>query len=147
VDHYTEVTSFTTSLAYLSNQKMHAPCTTTTNSVGIQTRCTLPVDKLDPKGVLAQWTVGGGPEPEGFSVEDLPGRSRLIDGHMAKIQVSRPGLCSSIGGQESATANVADGSNPDNYYTFTACFRGPNLASTTKEVMALLLSTKFSKDG
>jgi hypothetical protein len=69
----------------------------------------------------------------------------LIGGHPSRVQVSQPGICRSIGGLETVSAEVASATVPDNnYYSFTACLRGPHLASTSHQVMASLLSTKFS---
>ena len=62
----------------------------------------------------------------------------------AKVQVIRPGSCDAIGGQETINA-VVEEAVPDNYYSFTACIRGPNLARTTTWVTAFLRSTQFSK--
>ena len=141
VEHYTEMTSFSSVIVFLSNQKLHAPCTTTRNPGGSSTHCGWPVTTLISGGVLAEWSASGSPS---WTIDDAKGKTHTIGGMTAKVQVIRPGSCDAIGGQETINA-VVEEAVPDNYYSFTACIRGPNLARTTTWVMAFLRSTQFSK--
>ena len=86
-----------------------------------------PVTTLISGGVLAEWSASGSPS---WTIDDAKGKTHTIGGMTAKVQVIRPGSCDAIGGQETINA-VVEEAVPDNYYSFTACIRGPNLARTT----------------
>ena len=137
VEHYTELTNFSSVIVFLSNQKLHAPCTRTKTPEVSSTHCGWPVSRLKPDGILAEWSTSGSPS---WTIDDAPGTLQMIGG----VQVTCPGSSQAIGGQETISAVVKE-SVPNNYYSFMACMRGPNLARTTSSMMASLRSTQFSK--
>jgi hypothetical protein len=136
VKHFDEQTSYTTLLATLSNQPLHDPCAPHSTS-----SCTLPLARLRPGGVLAEWTGNSLP---GWSFAKAPGVARTIGGRAARVLVSHPGNCKALGGDETITAffkmQVAD-----QYYEMAACVRGPGVSANTKALMTSLASTRFAE--
>ncbi len=81
----------------------------------------------------------------------------MIDGLPAKVQVTAHGTCwaavvtlgtnssiqkqAAIGSQETISA-VVPARIPNNFLTFNACIRGPDLTKLSKSVMEFLRSTK-----
>jgi hypothetical protein len=122
-------------MVYLSTQPTSNPCRKT----GGDTVCTWPVARLRRDSVLVLWENRGYP---GWSLASAPGTSLRIGGRPARRLVSRPGVCSSIGADE--TVQVAIG-RPigSNWTAFTACIRGPHTAAVEREVDAVLASTRF----
>jgi hypothetical protein len=122
-------------IVYLSNQPVHAPCTTSGNA----TTCGYPVHRLRPGGVLVIWqypyvlpgfSLGAGPRIK-------------IDSHAATKTSTKPGICRSIGADRTIDALVELVPH-SSYLELTACLRGPGLAQAEKSVDALLASTKFT---
>ena len=94
-------TSFSDAIVYLSTGAEHDPCTTT----GLTTRCTPPIDRLEPDGVLVSWTRWYDP---GFGLERVSGTPTRIADHPAKVTVGAPQeWCARIGGERSVTASIA----------------------------------------
>ena len=122
-------------MVYLSSQPVHHPC----HSQQLATVCGWPVDRLRPGGTLIVWENRGFP---GWSLRTTQGRSLRIGGRPAKQTVTRPGQCAAIGADETIAVEI-ERPIPDNWTAFTACLRGPGLASAVRQVDALLASTKF----
>jgi hypothetical protein len=122
-------------MVYLSSQPVHHPC----HSQQSATVCGWPLDRLRPGGTLIVWENRGFP---GWSLRTTQGTSVRIGGRQAKQTVTRPGQCAAIGADETIAVAI-ERPVPDNWTAFTACLRGPGLASTVREVDALLASTKF----
>ena len=147
-----EETSFSDALVDLSNQTMHAPCTTTTSTpvrpvpggpVKIRI-CHLAVSKLARHGILVVWSAVGFP---GWSLDRDPGTPLTVGGHPAREQISGRSMltstmCGSIGADESISVAVAE-TAPDNYYDMTACRAGPDTAAAASQIRAMLASTTF----
>jgi hypothetical protein len=72
--------------------------------------------------------------------------SVTVGGLPAREQVSRPGLCSSIGADETIVVDAAR-TVPYNYYAMTACLRGPDLTQAASQVQRMLASTTFTGSG
>jgi hypothetical protein len=140
VAHYDERTSFSDLIVELSSQPMHDPCAPT--STGSRHVCLFPVTELRDDAVLVEWSGNGFP---GWTIEKAPGVTQTIGSRPARVQISRPGTCHSIGAQETITAFIAM-KVPDNYYSFTACIRGPDVTATARAVLKSLRSTKFLND-
>jgi hypothetical protein len=150
---YEEETSFSISLVDLSNQTMHAPCTTTTSTPGRAlpggpqkiTICRLPITSLAPHGILVRWSSNGSPQ---FHLDQEPGAPLTVGGRSAREQIrGRSTLtstfCGSIGADESISVEVAE-TESDDYYDMTACLRGPDTAAAVAQVRAMLASTTFA---
>jgi hypothetical protein len=137
VEHYSERSSFSDLIVELSSQPMHDPCAATSSGSGQV--CRLPVTELRQGSVLVEWAGNGFP---GWTLEKAPGVAQSIGGRPARVEISRPGTCQSIGAQETINAFIAM-ATPDNYYSFTACIRGPDVAGTASSVLRSLRSTKF----
>lgn len=136
--HYRETSSSSSSLVDLSNQQMHNPCKQVFRpKTGIV--CTWPLGRMKARGVLVMWSTNGSP---GWTLAKAPGRSITVGGREAHEQVARPGLCSSIGGQESISVDIAAAST-SNYDAMTACLRGPGLTQTVAEVNRMLSSASW----
>jgi hypothetical protein len=122
-------------MVYLSSQPVHHPC----HSQQSTTVCGWPLDRLRPGGTLIVWENRGFP---GWSLRTTQGTSLRIGGREAKQTVARPGQCAAIGADETIEVAIAR-PIPNNWTAFTACLKGPGLASTVRQVDALLASTKF----
>ena len=103
------------------------------------TRCTAPVDQLEPEGVLVSWSRWYSP---GFGLERLSGTPTRIAGHRAKLTIGAPlEWCARIGGQRSVIASIA---LPESSWTgMDACLRGPDIEAETRQVRQLLDSVQF----
>jgi hypothetical protein len=121
-------------MVYVSTQPGRNPCRQRAN----QTVCGWPIDRLRPNGVLIVWENRGGP---GWSLASVPGSAVRVGGRSAKSAITRPGVCSAIGADE--TVQVAIARAPSNWTAFTACLRGPGLSARRREIDALLASTHF----
>jgi hypothetical protein len=148
-----EETSFSTSLVDLSNQTMHAPCTTTTSPpgrarpgiAGKTTVCRLPLSRLAPHGILVRWSANGFPL---WNLDQQPGTPLTVGGRPAREQISGRAtlastICASIGADEAISVVVAETYRYD-FYSMTACLRGPDTAVGASQVRAMLASTTFA---
>ena len=148
-----EETTFSTSLVDLSNQTMHAPCTTTSTPpgrarpgiVGKTTVCRLPITSLAPDGILVRWSANGSPL---WRLDRQPGVTLTVGGRPAREQISSGAplsstICGSIDADRSISVVVAE-SGPDDFYGMTACLRGPDTAVGASQVRAMLASTTFA---
>jgi hypothetical protein len=143
VGQFNDASSFSASIVDLSNQKMHSPCKSTKVPGGTSSSCGWPLTRLRPNGVLVEWSDNGFPDPQGSPPALGPGLSRTVDGRAARIQITLPGVCKSIGGQESVDVIIAR-DVPDNTYSLTACLRGPGLKAGIATISRLLQSVKFA---
>jgi hypothetical protein len=150
---YEEMTTFSTSLVDLSNQAMHAPCTTTTSEpvrpvpMGPEkiTICRLPLTSLAPHGILVRWSSNGSPR---WNLDQQPGTPLTVGGRPAREQIRGRSkltstICGSIGADESISVEVAETVAYD-YYDMTACLGGPDTGAAAAQVRAMLASSSFS---
>ena len=135
---YEETSSFYLLIVYLSNERLHPPCTTTPTNGGVLTRCGDPIARLAPGGVLVSWGNVGFPH----TGPEIPHPNSRINGLPASVKVERPGNCGRIGGDETITADVA---RPlGNHYEMVACLRGPNVSGNAALVRRMLALTKVT---
>jgi hypothetical protein len=133
---YEERETFYDLIVYLSNERLHAPCTTThTNGV---TTCGDPIGNLAPGGVLVSWGNVGYPH----NGPEIPHPNARIDGQPAAIKVQRPGDCARIDGDETITADIARPGG--NHYEMVACLRGPNAPGNDTLARRMLAMTKVT---
>jgi hypothetical protein len=149
--------SMSNSVVSASDQVFHLNCITTTPRMGSTGGvCRATPLRLRPNGVLEQWDQDGFP---GWSIDEsgIRGRSTTIDGLPALVSVTPDGTChaalealgtiafernqEAVGGDETITA-VVSAREPGNFFTFSACIRGPNVAGLTNVVMASLRSAR-----
>jgi hypothetical protein len=123
-------------MLYLSSQPLQQPC----RKKGLDVVCGWPVDRLEPGAMLMVWENRGFP---GWSLRTIPGTSMRVGGRKAKRTVSWPGECAAIGGDETIAVEI-ERPVPDNWTAFTACLKGPGLATTEGEIGAVLASTRFA---
>jgi hypothetical protein len=138
--HFDETSSFTASIADLSSQTMHAPCTTRHTSTGTETSCGWPVMYLRPGGILMRWEQNGFPVPRSWRFRDQPGQRLLVDGRPARQTINRPGDCSHLGATETIRTEIKR-SAVGNDFSVTACLRGPGIDSLESRARAILAST------
>ena len=124
-------------MIYISSQSAHPPCRT----VASTTTCGWAVDHLSPGGTLIVWENRGAPD---WSLRSAAGNPIRIGGRPAKKTVIRPGSCAAIGATETIQVEIQR-PLPDNWTTFTACLRGPNLRGGEQAVNALLSTTHFKQ--
>jgi hypothetical protein len=122
-------------IIYLSVQPTGNPCRTT----GAETSCGWPISRLRPGGVLVVWENRGYP---GWSLASVPGAPIRVGGRRAHRQISRPGTCAAIGGDETVEIAI-ERPLADNWTAVTACLRKPNLVARERELGAVLSSTRF----
>lgn len=134
---YTEVSSFSSSIVYLSDQTTHPPC----HAIANGTSCGWPVDKLAAGHVLVQWSTNGFP---GWTLSKAPGSSTTVGGRQAREDVSKPGQCSFIGADETISAAVTRPAAADNWYGMTACLRNPGDTQAMTEVQQMLSTVTFT---
>ena len=132
---YTEGSTSTTVIAFLSNQPTHQPCNTTRSGTTTTTRCGFPVKTLENGGVLVMFIEGGMP---GWTIANETGRRFVVDHHVAREAVS-PKPYGSLHSTEEITIFI-DRGIPDNYYELAAFFRNPGVAEDQRLLHKLLNS-------
>jgi hypothetical protein len=136
---YTETSSFTMALVFLSAQPMHPPCATIRRPGQTTVSCGSPVGRLRPGSVLVTWDVDGF---SGWTLERAPGVPTRVGGLPAKESVvAGSGYCVA-GTAEQITVDVAR-SVPGKYYEMSACLGKAHLAQESAEVQAMLRSVQF----
>jgi hypothetical protein len=135
----------TTSIVWLSNQRMHDPCSSKATVGGaVEETCNLPLERLGKNGIVVQWLGGGLPRPPGSSVLDVVGGSpTTVGGFPAKLATSTAGApnCEGIGATRVVTAVVDVEHSP---IWMTACLRGPHTGQLEAQVKTMLQSTAFT---
>lgn len=124
-------------MVYVSTEtSQHDPCRTT----GLETVCGWPVSRLARSGVIVRWENRGFP---GVDLAKFPGTTTSVGGRAARIAVQRPGICRSVGADETISVAI---SRPleSNWTQVDACLRGPNLSALEKQVHALLGTAHFT---
>jgi len=129
------VSSFTSSIVYLSDQPMHHPCRSRHSARGITVSCGWPPRHLQPGRVLMAWSSaqfpGGKP----------PRTSQKLDGHPATIQRSNREECQQLGAAREVRVTVwlADGRT----IVGIACLAAPS-QSGAAQVDALIKTVRLS---
>jgi hypothetical protein len=135
--HYRCASSFTSPIVYLSNERLHPPCTHRRLAHGSVTKGRAPLDRLRPGGVLVEWSLTGFP---GSTFKNAHGRPLRVDGFQAKLLTGEYG-CAHLGADVGYVLTVNRRHDPYNRYELRACIAGPDSASTEAEVRGLISST------
>ncbi len=137
--HFDEVSTFTDSIVYLSNQAMMSPCTTTYSKRGETVSCGWAIHHLNANGVMVEWSAVADPGGPGRTV---PGRSIKVGGLPAHEVTDTADTCG-IGASESVSITVARKFSTSSFYDMMACLRGPELGQEIAEVQDMISSTTF----
>jgi len=138
LSNYTEGSTMTTVIAFLSNQPMHQPCTTTHSGISTTVRCGFPVKTLKHGGVLVTFIEGGMP---GWTIADETGQRFVVDHRVARETVTLKPY-----GSLHATEEISifmDRGIPDNYYELAAYFRNPGVAEDQQLLQKMLNSMRI----
>ena len=138
LSNYTEESTMTTAVAFLSNQPMHQPCKTTRSGISTTVSCGFPVKTLERGGVLVTFIAGGMP---GWTIADDTGRHLVVDHHAARETVIRTPNRSL-----DATTEYwifIDRGVPDNYYQFDVYFRNPGVSEDQRLLRKMLNSMRI----
>lgn len=128
----------TTFVAFLSNQPMHQPCTTTRSSISTTVSCGFPVKSLERNGVLVTFIAGGMP---GWTIADDTGRHLVVDHHAAReIVIRKPNRSLDATAQYSI---FIDRGVPSNYYLFNVYFRNPGVSEDQRLLRKMLNSMRI----
>ena len=130
--HYRKSSSFTDLLVYLTNERLHAPCT--------DGSCGYPIDRLSPGGVLVSWSANGFPD---WTLAHARGQVITVDGRPAKL-LHDPGACSDIGADVSVVVDIPRPAATENFYELVACARQPG-AGTAERLVNRMLATTMIK--
>jgi hypothetical protein len=128
-------------LVYLSTDPLLPTCATAPdappnppNAQG--TACGWPLMSLSPSGVLMTWE-------NTRILRTLPttGEVLPINGSRARLQIERPGVCDSVGADETISVLVPIGQpTPLSNIEVVACLGGPDLATAEAQVRTMLAS-------
>ena len=98
--------------------------------------CEWPIASLWPSGVLVELI-----DDRILSALPTAGTSIEANGHLARLQIERPGTCKAIGADETLTVALPIGQpTPLSNETVVGCLRGPDLAVTEAQFRALVSS-------
>jgi len=126
---YQSRSSFSTTIVYLSNQSLPAPCPDGSCGPG--------VPKLQPGGFIAWWSERGT-----FTFDLLAGDPLTVGGRQAKLSIQNKRCWP--GGNVLMSVVVERPEAPDNWYEFDACIGGPGVAEVESQLRALLASTTLA---
>jgi hypothetical protein len=133
LSNYTEGSMMTTVIAFLSNEQLHQPCTTTHSGIGTTVRCGLPVRTLMHGGVLVMFIEGGMP---GWKIANVRGQQLVVDHHAARETVIRKPHRSLDATVEYRI--IIDRGVPDNFYEFDVFFRNPGVSKDQRLLQKML---------
>lgn len=137
---YTQVGTFSSSITYLSTEPLRNACSATGCNGETAVR------NLSPNGVLVSWSETSFPflAPGQSGLSSAPGQPTTVAGRAAKLHIGGlDGACPHISAQEVFSVVIA-GSGPYNWFTMSACLRGPDLGSLEGEIKAMLKSTQLT---
>lgn len=138
-NHGSFVSSFTNLVVSVSNQPLHDPCQPTAPS-GF--RCGAGIDGLGAGGMIAEWRANGFP---GWRFDDQPGVGLQVDGRTAKLKEGATvANCGQVQADYGLAVLIERTEAADNYYAFTGCMRGPDIAAERATVLAILSSVHFA---
>jgi hypothetical protein len=141
VQHFMVMSSFSSSLVYLSNQPMADPCVRQDSSNVESITCQAwPVQSLEPGGIVVSWSTHGFPS---WTFASQPGRLVTVDGRDAKMTTDLGGACGTLGADRALTV-VISRKPADNWYQLDACLRDPGAAAGVADILALLDSVHIS---
>ncbi len=127
--HFNLLSTFSTSLVYLSNQPMACGQPASSHSCD-----SWPVRALDPGGIVLRWSANGFP---GWTLAQASGRAVTVDGRAAKISTHRT-VCPRSLGADHQISVVISRKTVNNWYELDGCFRDPGATTALAEVRALL---------
>jgi hypothetical protein len=137
--NYMEGSTMTNVIAFLSNQPMHQPCTTTHSGAKTTVRCGFPVRTLKRGGVLVIFLAGGSP---GWTIGNMTGQRLVVDHHAARETVIE-GRYRSLHATDEFWIYI-DRGIPNNYYEFQVFFRSPGVAEHQRLLQRMLDSLKIN---
>lgn len=133
--HFDVVSSFSSSIVYLSNQPTKDPCVRRSSSITCERWA---LDALKAGGVILEWTSNGFP---GWSFARQPGRVVKVDGRNAKVSTRRD-VCGGIGADRWISVIVSR--HPaDNWYELDGCFKDPGAKTALAQVLTMLPSVRI----
>jgi hypothetical protein len=126
--------SFSNSLAYVSNVPLHRPC------VGrpLGPDCQGPIAELPENSALLVWTANGFPT---WSFDKAHGKLLHVNGRRARLRwlTPQPAWCPR-NSDTMLDVIIERHETPDNWYELRACMSGPQLGQVRRQVMAILRS-------
>jgi hypothetical protein len=131
----------TTVLAFLSNQPMHNPCSTTHSGTEITSSCGFPVKTLQHGGVLVMLILGGMP---GWKIASQTGHHLVVDHHAARESVTH-NPSGSLHATNEISIFIASGVRY-NYYEVAAFFREPGAAKDQRLLGQMINSMKIEQE-
>jgi hypothetical protein len=142
---YRETSSFTYVLAFLSTDRLHAPCTVKRSASVTRVSCGSPLSRLSPGGVLTTWVAEGMP---GRTLSIVPGRWTRIGGHPARVLSGvATDTCAQLGGawQEQAVIDRAKAPASTDLVAMDACIAAPGVAQAGQDVKEMLATVWFGR--
>ena len=136
---YKKESSFSSAIVFLSTARMHDPCVRTKIFGGTTETCGMPVDQLDPCGVVIEWSANGFPL---WTLERQGGGESTIAGRPATVREETPGDCEHLGADVTITAAVSRAA-PYNWYQMRACLKGPDVDELRRQISLMLASMKI----
>jgi hypothetical protein len=134
--HFDVVSTFTTSIVFLSTQRLADPCRTAVEQRGRTISCGEPLGRLSDSGVLVQWMSFSSPAT---SLAAQDGQALTVGGRRARSS-AQP--CNDIGGDRGRRVTVENGAH--SFLIMRACWTGANDAQVSAQVDALLGSVRFA---
>ena len=127
-------------IVYLSTSPLSEPCESEGNAV----TCGMPVDQLEPDGVLVSWFLYELPGPAPSPIPNPSAVAVEIGGRPATVTQEVPSSpCADIGGEQELYARIDVPNAPGNYVEMDACVRGPNFELTGAVIAAMLVSVEW----
>jgi hypothetical protein len=142
---YSNFSSFTSLIGYLSTEPLHDPCDTTRTPSWVTTSCAAPLDHLRSGGVFIQWRSWGMP---GLRLANERGIPQTIDGHQARVFTGTADVgCAGLGGDVSVDAAIVQQTmnSHDQLLEMSACLRGPGTQQRQAAVQLMLTSVRLSR--
>lgn len=127
-----------TVLAFLANQQMHQPCSTSHSEMGTTVHCGFPVKTLKQGGVLVSVIGAGMP---GWKIAKVVGHHLVIDHHAARESVIR-----NPKNKLDATTEywiTIDRGVPDNFYEIEVFVRSSGVSKDQRVVQTMLNSIRI----